>query len=159
MANCTPGLWTKTSSGTNNVNVWECDVVGSTSNDYYTKVIDFVDPTKPWYVFVNTGKANTAGVTPVDLWGGWTNIGMTGDGGTVDWATAGKGFEVHGAMIDDVQSLAKSINLNPAYAGTAVAGAAGVMGHRCPPTLPFYAINCDAGAAASVTVHFVVVQQ
>lgn len=156
MAACTPGNWSVTS--VNGRKVWECDVVGSTSNDYYTKVMDFLDPAKPFYVAINTGKANTGGVTPVDLWGGWTSIGLSGDGATVAWATTGKGFEVHGAVCDDVQSLCAAMLFNPNYAGAAVQGTATVMGHRVAPPYPYYCINADAGASSSVTVHFTVVQ-
>lgn len=152
--------WTKTSN-VNGYTVWECDVTQTTSeNDNYTKVIDFIDPEKPWYLFVNTASASLDDAAlPVDLWGGWSTAGLTGNDGTVAWTSA-DGGQIASAIIDDVKSVANAIRIIPGYTSTNVASTlAGVRGVYGIEPCPYFVVNLDgAGVLLAATCHYVVVQ-
>lgn len=151
--------WTKTVA--NNYSVWECDVTQTTGeNDNYTKVIDFIDPEKPWQIYINTASASLDDAAlPVDLWAGWTSAGLTGNDGTVAWTTS-KGGQVGSALIDDVKSVANAVRIMPNLAAANVASTlAGVRGVIGVTPAPYYVINLDgAGALLAATCHYVVVQ-
>jgi len=156
----TKGNWSKYTA--NNITFWECDVTQTTGeNDNYTKVIDFIDPMKPWILMVNTAGASLDDAAlPVDIWGGWTTAGLTGNDTTVAWTSA-DGGEIASAVIDDVKTVGNAIVINPNYTGAKVQSTlAGVRGVVAVPAMPYYAINCDgAGALLAATCHYVVIQQ
>ena len=155
----TQGNWVKTQA--NNFEVWECDVTATTAeNDAYTKVIDFIDPTKPFTVHVNTAAATLdASALPVDIWGGWSSSGLTGDAGTVKW-TSDDGMLVAADCIDDVKSTGISVRVIPNSGIANVQSTlVGVRGYVGVGPHPYYVINLDgASTLNAATCHFVVVQ-
>lgn len=156
----TQGNWSKTSA--NGCNVWQCDVVQTTSeNDNYTKVIDFINPNKPWLLIVNSAAASLDDAAlPVDIWGGWSSAGLTGNDSTVAW-TGGAGALLANGVMDDAKSTALSVKCDGAITvAPVVSTLAGVRGYVAPAPMPYYVINLDgAGALLAATCHFVIVQQ
>lgn len=143
----TQGSWSK--SVVNNMNVWTCTVQQTTAeHDNYTKVIDFLDPVKPWTLIVNAANASLDDAAlAVDIWGGINTTGLSGDDSTVAWASSG-GSEVASAVIDDVKTVNNAIAVNPNYTGAKVQSTlAGVRGIVAVPPAPYYVINLDGGGA------------
>lgn len=156
----TQGNWSKTTTA-NGYSVWECDVTATTAeNDAYTKVIDFINPEKPWYLIANTaGATMDASALPIDIWVGWTNSGLTGDAGTVAW-TSGYGCQAAAGVIDDAKSTAVSVKVIPGLTVAPVASTlAGVRGYVCVTPAPYIALNANGGSTLNAaTIRFSVIQ-
>ena len=161
MADCVPGAWTS-----NNVNgrlVLECDVTADVAtNDAYTLKTPArtLDPTRPWVLMVNTaGVSIDDQAVAVDIWAGYDDdFALAGDNGIT--ATSGK--EIASAVMDDVQSAALSVLIDPNYTGAKVQSAISgpVIGVRNCGTPPYFAINVESDTTmlGTITIHFVIIQ-
>lgn len=156
----TQGSWTKTV--VNGTTVFECDVTATTAeNDAYTLPLLGLDPSRPYTVIANSAAASLdASALPLDIWGGWTTSGLTGDGGTVKW-TADKGAQLAAGACDDLKSTGFAVRVVPDSAGTNVASTlAGVRGVVYTTSTPYVAFNLNGGSTLNAaTAHFVVTQK
>ncbi len=158
---CVPVAWTYES--VNGVLVMECDVGVTTSeNDAYTfkTPARTLDTTRPWVLMVNTlGVTIDAEAVPVDIWAGYAdNFALAGDNGIT--ATSGK--EIASNVMDDVESAALTVIIDPNYTGAAVQStiSSPTIGIRNCGTPPYFAINCHANTTMSGTenIHFMIIQ-
>jgi hypothetical protein len=152
----TQGAWTEQTTSNSNAVVYKCTVTFTTAeNDAYTlkTPVDAIDPTKQGSVWIVCAATPDGVALPVDVWGGWANFALSGDGASVEAADGVKIKQVLDDCVLAVDPLIYQIDFDPDLPVadvTTVAAIASGLKVRIPK-FPHYAFNLNGASTLNAT--------